>query len=404
MLSVEEAQHRVMAEVVALGVEEVTLADALGRVIAEEVVAPRDVPGADNSAMDGYAVLSSDLANASREQEVALRVVGDIPAGHPPPGEVMSGTAMRIMTGAFVPPGADAVVEVEATDAGSEVVRIFRSVRPGANIRRRGEDLRAGSTVMHPGTVLRAGEIGVLATAQRPVVRVGRRPVVSVFSTGDELVDIDAPVGEAKIVNSNLYSLQTLVRESGAIPRPLGIVRDSREETIAAIESALESDFVISSGGVSVGAYDFVKEALEALGAETRFWQVAMKPGKPLVLSRVRDRVYFGLPGNPVSCMVSFLLFVAPAIRKAMGQREGLFPPVVNVRLAGRLTSKGDRRVYNRVRVVAEGGELVAYPARAQGSGVSSSMLQANALAILEVGTTEVQDGAVPVLLFGPVH
>ena len=173
----------------------------------------------------------------------------------------------------------------------------------------------------------------------------------------------------------------------------MGIVRDTREATIAAIESALESDFVISSGGVSVGAYDFVKDALDALGAETKFWQIAMKPGKPVVLSRVRGKLYFGLPGNPVSCMVSFLLFIAPALRKAMGQTRALMPPTVMTRLMGPLKSRGDRRNYLRVRVVARDRELVAYPMPAQGSGVSTSMVQANGFAIVEMGVTAVKAG-----------
>ena len=173
----------------------------------------------------------------------------------------------------------------------------------------------------------------------------------------------------------------------------MGIVRDSLEATIAAIESALESDFIISSGGVSVGAYDFVKDALDALGAETKFWQIAMKPGKPVVLSRVRGKIYFGLPGNPVSCMVAFLLFIAPALRKAMGQKRGILPPTVTTRLMGPLKSRGDRRNYLRVRVVARDGELISLPMPAQGSGVSTSMLQANGFAIVEQGVTSASAG-----------
>src|SRR5439155_6818642 len=179
---------------------------------------------------------------------------------------------------------------------------------------------------------------------------------------------VDQPRPLGKVVNSNSYSLAALARETGALPRMIGIVPDTREATIAAVESALESDFIISSGGVSVGAYDFVKDALDALGAQTKFWQIAMKPGKPVVLSRVRDRVYFGLPGNPVSCMVSFLLFIAPALRKAMGQKKALLPPSVKTRLMGSLKSRGDRRNYLRVRVVARDGELLAYPMSVQGS------------------------------------
>ena len=262
-----------------------------------------------------------------------------------------------------------------------------------------------GSIVLSPGTVLGAAEVGVLASVQKPLVLVGRRPVVAVISTGDELVDIDGTVTPGKVVNSNSYSLAALVREAGGIPRMLGITDDTKEATIAAFESALQSDFVVSSGGVSVGAYDFVKDALDALGASTKFWQVSMKPGKPVVLSSLRDRLVFGLPGNPVSCMVSFLLFVAPSLRKAMGQVKQLIPPTVTGKLAGNLKSRGDRRAYQRVRVVTRGGELIAMPMAAQGSGVSTSMVGANAFAVVEAGITSVASGApVPLVLFGPVQ
>jgi molybdopterin molybdotransferase len=282
---------------------------------------------------------------------------------------------------------------VEITDAGSEFVTVNQTLKRGTNLRRRGEDMHAGDVVLHDGAPIGAAEIGVLASVQKSVVRVGRKPTVAIISTGDEIVDIDQPRTPGKVINSNSYSLASLVREAGAVPRMMGITRDTREATIAAIESALESDFIISSGGVSVGAYDFVKDALDALGAETKFWQVAMKPGKPVVLSRVRDRLYFGLPGNPVSCMVSFLLFVGPSLRKAMGQKRAVLPPIVNTRLMGPLKSRGDRRNYMRVRVAARDGELFAYPMGSQGSGVSTSMVQANGFVIVETGVTAVSAG-----------
>jgi molybdopterin molybdotransferase len=397
MLTVEEAQRVVLDEVRLIEPERVPLLDALGRVLREDVVAPHDVPAGANSAMDGYAVRAEDVAAAP----VTLRVTGDIAAGHLATRAVDRGTAMRIMTGALLPEGADAVVQVELTDGGVEIVRVHQAVRHGANVRARGEDMRAGAVVVPRGTVLRAAEIGVLATAQRPAVAVSRQPVVAILSTGDELVEIDEPRGPGKVVNSNSYALTALVREAGAIPRRLAIVRDTREATIAAFESALEADVIVSSGGVSVGAYDFVKEALQELGAETLFWKVAMKPGKPVVFSRLRDRLCFGLPGNPVSSMVSFLLFVLPALRKSMGQEGPLFLPTVQVRVTAPLKGAPDRRVYARVRVVPRDGELIATPMSAQGSGVSTSMVQANGLAMLEAS---VEAGAVvPALLMGPL-
>lgn len=398
MLSVEEAQARVMAEISIAPAEPAVLNETLGRVLREDVIATYDMPPADNSAMDGYAVRAEDLVNLPAR----LPVIDDIPAGHPSSGVVEAGTAMRIMTGAFVPQGADTVVQVELTDGGTEIVTITKALARGANIRRRGEDMRAGDGVLRSGVRIGAAELAMLAAVQKSTVLVGRRPTVAILSTGDELIDVGETLTPGKIVNTNCHLLAALVREVGAIPRALGIVRDTREATIAALETALESDFVLSSGGVSVGAYDFVKEALEALGAETKFWRVAMKPGKPVVLSRRGDRLIFGLPGNPVSCFVSFHLFAAPALRKAMGQEGWLFPPIVHARLDAPLRSIGDRRVYVRVRVSARDGGLFARPLTSQGSGSLTSMIGANGLAIVDEGVTSVDAGAIArVLLIG---
>lgn len=404
MLAVEEAQEQVLAAVAPLPEEEVSLGEALGRVLREDVIAPADVPQRDNTAMDGYAVRAGDLDGATQEHPAILRVIEDLPAGSLANRSVEPGTAIRIMTGALMPDGADAVAHVEITDAGRETVRVYQPIQAGTHIRRRGEDMLAGDIVVSEGIRIGPGEIGVLAAVQKSVLRVGRRPEVAILSTGNELIGIDEVRTPGKVVNSNAWALEALVREAGAIPRPLGIVRDTREATIAAFESALASDVIISSGGVSAGAYDFVKDALDALGAETKFWQVAMKPGKPVVLSTLRGRICFGLPGNPVSCMVSFHLFVAPALRKLMGQTTDILPPAVSVRMAADMTSRGDRRTYHRVRVVARDGSLLATPMRAQGSGVTTSMVQANALAIMERGVTHVEAGSVlPAVLFGMI-
>lgn len=393
MLTVEEAQARVLAEVTALPTENIPLIDAHGRVLREDVVATEDAPQADNSAMDGYAVRAEDTPGE-------LRVLGDIPAGHVAKGRVITRTAMRIMTGAFVPDGADAVAQVEITDGGLEVVRVQKALARGANIRRRGEDVRAGAIVIPAGTPVGPAEMAMLAAVRKTTVSVGRRPTVAILATGDELLDPSDPPAPGKIVDSNTYLLTALVREAGAMARPLGIVRDTREATIAALEEASQSDFVISSGGVSVGAYDFVKEALEALGAESKFWRVTMKPGKPVVLSRLRDRVCFGLPGNPVSCFVSFHLFVAPALRKALGVQTDLLPVPVATRLEAPLRSVGDRRTYIRVRVGIRDGQLVSRPMATQGSGSLSSIVGANGLAIVSEGTTSLDAGSlVPTLV-----
>ena len=404
MLPVEEAQQAVLAEVSLLETERIAFTESAGRVLREDIHAVHDVPHGDNTAMDGYAVRSADVASAAEGAAVSLRVIEDLPAGKVATRAVEPGTAIRIMTGALMPAGADTVVPVELTDAGGDSVRVFTAVAGGANIRRRGEDMKKGDVVLAAGTPVGPAELGVLAGVQKTMVTVSKRPIVAILSTGDEVIDVDQTWEPGKVVNSNSYSLAALATEAGALPKMIGIVRDTREDTIRAIESALAADFVVSSGGVSVGAYDFVKDALDALGAETKFWQVAMKPGKPIVLSRVRGRLYFGLPGNPVSCMVSFLLFVAPSLRKAMGQKGNLFPPTVNVRLDSRLKSRGDRRNYMRVRVVARNGELVALPMASQGSGVSTSMVGANGFAVVEQGVTKIDAGeVVPCVLFGRV-
>lgn len=398
MLQVEDAQQRVMAEITPGPAEAVPLADALGRVLREDVAAAYDMPPADNSAMDGFAVRAADIAQVP----ATLRVTGDIPAGHPTSAVVEPGTAMRIMTGAFVPAGADTVVQVELT---SGDVTILKSLAAGTNIRRRGEDMRAGDVVLRRGVVIGPAEMALLAAVQKTTVQAGRRPEVAILSTGDELVDVDQPLTAGKIVNTNAWLLSSLVREAGAIPRMLGIVRDTKAATIAALETASESDFILSSGGVSVGAYDFVKEALAELGAESKFWRVAMKPGKPVVLSRLRDRVVFGLPGNPVSCFVSFHLFVQPALRKAMGQETNLWPVRVTARAGGLLKAPGDRRTYVRVELTARDGELHARPLATQGSGSLTSMIGANGLAIVEEGVTRVEEGAiVSVLVIGALR
>jgi molybdopterin molybdotransferase len=405
MISVEEAQERVLAAVRLLGTERVALTGTLGRVLREDVRATHDIPQGDNTAMDGYAVRAADIAAASGDAPAVLRVIEDLAAGSVATRRLEPGTASRIMTGALMPEGADTVAHVEITDAGLSEVRVYRPLGSSTNVRRRGEDMMRGALVLAAGAPIGPAEVGVLASAQKSMVTVARRPTVAVISTGSEIVDVDAPVELGKVINSNSYSLAALAQAAGAIPRMIGIVPDTLEATIAAIESALESDFLVSSGGVSVGAYDFVKAALDALGAETDFWQVSMKPGKPVVLSQLRNRLYFGLPGNPVSCMVSFHLFVVPALRKAMGERGPLLPPAIGIRLAGALRSRGDRRTYQRVRVATVGGELVAFPMAAQGSGVSTSMVEANGLAIMDEGVARIDEGAeVMTVLIGPIR
>ena len=406
MLTVEEARARVLASIGSIDAEEISIADALGRVLAEHVVAPADIPAADNTAMDGYAVRAASTAGATNEQPAVLDVIETLPAGYVASEIVGEGQATRIMTGAAIPEGADAVVIVEVTETDGDRVRVFREVRQGANIRRRGEDVATGQVLFEPGAAVGAGEIGLLASIRKSQVRVARRPIVAIVSTGDELVEVDAEPAPGQIVNSNAYTLAALARDAGCEPRVLPIARDTLEDITGALRAASYADVVLTSGGVSVGEFDYVKAALEELGATLDFWRVAMKPGKPVVFAKLGAKPFFGLPGNPVSCMVAFHLFVWPALQKLVGRPEDRWMrPVVAAVLANDVRSTGDRRNYLRGVVTARGGGLEVATKRAQGSGVLSSMTDANGLVVVPEGVTAIAAGSrVEVQLIGEVH
>ncbi len=405
MLTVEEAQEIVLDSVSVSGIERVPLAESLGRVLAEDVAPRFDVPPHDNSSVDGYAVRAADTAGASGDAPCRLGVLEDIPAGTVPSRKVGTGNASRIMTGAFLPEGADAVVMVENTKQRDDGVEILKAVEQGQNVRYRGEDVKQGQRVLFGGAVIGPGEIGLLAAFQRSQVAVRRRPAVAILSTGDEVVELDEKLVPGKIVNSNSYSLAALVRECNGRPVNLGIARDSEPEIAKAIRSTLSADVVLSTGGVSVGDYDYVKKVLEDLGADMRFWRVKMKPGKPLAYGLLQGKPFFGLPGNPVSCMVSFLLFARPAVRKMMGYGpHDWHLPAVPAILENDLTAGGDRRHYLRARVTRTGGRFHASTVAGQGSGMLSSMTGTNGLVIVETGITSVSRGSeVKVLLMGAV-
>ena len=409
LLSVEEAQAAALAVARPSGQERVAVRAALARVLAEDVTAPGDVPPHDNSAMDGYAVRAGDLGANGGE----LGVAGEIAAGHPATRSLSTGEAYAIMTGAPMPPGADAVVMVEHTTRAGDRVRIDRAVTVGDHVRRAGDDIRAGQVVLRAGTTLGPAELGVLASARRAQVRVARRPEVAVLATGDELRDVDQPLDPGAVADTNSYALAALVEAAGARARVLPIVRDDRALLAAAIEEARAADAIVSSGGVSVGEHDHIKAVLAELGATLSLWRVNMKPGKPVAIAtlpgpggKVLGAVpFFGLPGNPVSTMVSFLLFVRPALRRALGCAQPLDLPRVEAALEGPLRSKGDRVSFLRARVrTDERGRLVAAPRPQQGSHVLTSMVGANALIVLEPGTHELAAGApVRALLFAPI-
>lgn len=399
MLTVEEAQRIVLDSTSTLDKERIILTQALDRILAEDIAPRYDIPPHDNSSVDGYAVQSADVVSASREEPAVLNVIEDIPAGKVPQQTISKGQSARIMTGAVVPPGADAVVMVENTDIESQSVSVYKPVVKGQNVRYRGEDVKEGQPVLKAGTVIGAGEIGLLAAFQRSNVTVRRTPTVAILSTGDEVVDIDEPLEAGKIVNSNSYSLAALVQETGCKPLMLGIAKDTEKDIRQAIESAMRSDFILSTGGVSVGDYDFVKKVILDLGADMKFWRVRMKPGKPLAFGVLHDTPFFGFPGNPVSCMVSFLLFGRPALRKAMGH-ENLHLPIVKARLDNDLKAGGDRRHYLRAQVRFHDGHFSASTVTGQGSGMLSSMVGTNGLVIVETGVTSLaKDSLVDVLL-----
>lgn len=405
LLTVEQARAAVLERIQPLGVERVSLLDALGRLLAEDVAAPFDNPPLDNSAMDGFAVRGLDVRAAAPATPVALDIIEDIPAGHVPEKTVGPGQASRIMTGAPVPTGADTVIRVEDTrPAGARVEVLVSAEELGQNIRRRGEDMRAGQLLIRSGTELGPGEVGVLAAVQRTVVSVGQRPTVAILSSGDELVEFDQIRGDGQIVNSNTPALGAVARACGAWPVLLPTVRDDEDAIRASVVSALSCDLIVSSGGVSVGEYDYVKKVLDDLGAEAVLWRVAMKPGKPLFFCILRGKPYFGLPGNPVSSLVSFLQFVRPAVRKASGYPEARWAlPQSVARLEHDLVNDSDRRNFLRARLRLDGaGRLTASTAdRAQGSHILTSMLGANGIVVLEPEQAVAAGDAVTVQLLG---
>jgi molybdopterin molybdotransferase len=402
MLSVSEALARVLADFHPLESEIVAAESAVGRVLAEPVRASINLPPFPNSSMDGYAVRAKDVAAATADAPVALSVVGDIPAGVAPTVEVRAGTAARIMTGAQMPPGADAVIPVEATDdsratmgAGGQMpsaVRVLKSVDKGAYVRYVGEDVRAGDEVLAAGVMVRPYDLGVLTALGVGRVPVVRRPRVGILSTGDELVDIDQTPGAGQIRNVNGYTLAALVRKYGGEPVSLGVARDQFEDVHQKLLTAVEQNLnlIISSAGVSVGAYDVVKMAVEREGA-LNFWKVNMRPGKPLVYGQVRGIPFFGLPGNPVSAIVGFEIFVRPALLK-LGGRGRLQKPVVKATLSETLHSDG-RESYLRAVVTRENGGYTVRSAGGQGSNIVSALAHSNAFLILPEGVTEAQAG-----------
>ncbi len=397
MLSVEEAYRQIMACFSPLDVEERPILDCLGQTLAVEVRSPLSLPPLANSGMDGYAVRREDIAGASEQAPVNLRVVGLVAAGQVPDRPVEPGTAIRIMTGAPVPEGADTVVPFEETDeisrrnSGRSLsdIDIQADLPQGCNVRPAGEDVRAGELVLEAGTVIRPSEMGVLASLGLERARVIRRPLVSVLSTGDELTSLGEQLAGGKIYDSNTFSVAASVLAAGGIPKILGIARDNLEDMHRKLEEVADSDLLVTSAGVSKGDYDVVKDVLTERG-DINFWSVRMRPAKPLAFGMLRgDSIrgtgrpvpLMGLPGNPVSAMVAFEMFARPAIRTMLG-RQRLARPTVEGVLTGPIYNTDGRRVYARVEVEKRDGVYYANPTGPQGSNILTSMSRANALAI----------------------
>ncbi len=392
MISVEEALNRILKVIIPLGQEKVNILDSLGKVIGEDIYANRNIPPKDNSAMDGYALRAEDTLGAYGKKPVILNVIEDIPAGTIPQKDIGAGEASRIMTGAPIPAGANAVVRVEDTEKDGGKVKIFVEAQKGQDIRLAGEDVKKGELVIHRGYVVRPAEIGMLAAIGRSFVSVHQTPLVAVVSTGDELMDIDENPDPWKIISSNSYSLAAQIVECGGIPVQIGIAKDKREDLVSKFQAAMRADIIVSSGGVSVGDYDLVKDIMKEVGNEMQFWQVAMRPGKPLAFGLMGGVPVFGLPGNPVSAMVSFEQFVRPSILKMSGHKD-LFRRAIKATLEENITKKKGTRHFIRACVKYESGRYTAATTGEQGSGILKSMVRANGLIILSENVTSVKRG-----------
>ena len=392
MLSVSEARERILSNFQATAKESLSLNECANRVLAADITAPYDLPLFNNSSMDGFAIRAADSPEADASR-VTLSVVADIPAGSAPNVILEQGQAARIMTGAQVPEGADAVIPVEDTDFSSQAagtlapktVSFTKHVKPGDNVRLRGIDLHEGDIVLHKGRRLKPQDLGLLAMLGFSNVAVHKKPRVALFSSGDELIDIGAPLTAGKIHDSNSYVMKALLQNAGVDVMALGVAKDNRESVDGLLQKTVHEDLdlIISSAGVSVGAFDFVKEAIESQG-RLDFWRVNMRPGKPLAFGEYQGKPFIGLPGNPVSAFVGFEVFVRPVLEKLSGQLDGN-RHTVKVRCAELIESDG-RESYLRATIREENGIRIAELTGHQGSGNLLSLVQAGALLIIPAG------------------
>jgi molybdopterin molybdotransferase len=391
MLSVEEALTLVLAEIKALPVVQVPLSESLELALAQDIIAQEDIPPFANSAMDGFALLSKD-SRPQAEQPARLRVIGEVAAGYVADRVVETGTAMRIMTGAPVPVGADTVIQIELTrSTAPDWVEILQEIPAGNNIRLAGEDMRQGQIVLQRGAEIGVWEISILATLGWARVPVVQRPRVAILATGDEVLDVDEPLRPGTIRNSNSYLLEAAVRRAGAEPHRLGVARDTTESLREKFSEAMTYDLILTSGGVSVGEFDLVKNILSEQG-EMRFWRINMRPGKPLAFGHIGNVPLLGLPGNPVSSAVTFELFGRPLLRKMLGHTR-LQRQQVDVVVVDGISDRVMRRHYVRAHVEWHDGRLIAYTTGNQGSHLLTSLLNANALIIVPEGGVKINAG-----------
>jgi molybdopterin molybdotransferase len=398
VLTVEQALEQILVRTQVLDAEKADIRLALGRVLAEPIVSRREIPPWANSSMDGYAVRAADIGSVP----VTLPVVAKIPAGSYPEKPLAPGTAARIFTGAPLPDGADTVIPQEDVQADADHVVIGRAVETGAYVRPRGEDVRVGDVVLTPGRRLGAAEIGLLATLGHSPVQVYRRPRVAVLSTGNELADLGVEPGPGQIPNTNTYSLAAQVLESGGEPTNLGVAPDRLEDIEERIRAGRSADVLISSAGVSVGELDLVRTAFERCGAQLHLWRVSMRPGKPITFGSLGRTLVFGLPGNPVSAMVTFELFVRPALLRMAGLRE-VFRPRVRARALEPIPNPGRRRGYLRVTLERDADGWSARLTGEQGSAILRSMVDADGLAVVAGDTVIAKGDAVEVILLRPL-
>jgi molybdopterin molybdotransferase len=401
-ISVDEAVDEILKSTRLLSCEKVFLYDAVNRVIAEDIVSSVNIPPLNNSAMDGYALKYEDTLTASKANPAKIKIVGEAPAGKIFDREIKKGETVKIMTGGVIPLGADAVLRREDVEEHERFIKIFSPVKKGQDIREKGEDIKENDIIVKRGFAVSSACVGVLASIGRSFVNVYRKPVVTVIVTGDEIADIDEPFSKGKIKNSNGFTLTSLLKAAGCFVRQTAIVKDNETALISAIEANKNSDVILSTGGVSMGDYDFVKDVVSNQGFEPVFWKVRVKPGRPLFFARGDSCLYFGIPGNPVSVMTTFYNFVLPAIRKMQGFENVFFRETYAV-LKESIKRKENRSEFIRGILEEANGELYVSATGPQGSGILTSMLAANCFIVFDEGRPLSEKGEkVRVRVFDP--